>query len=62
MINVQCVLNVVWTRKVFEKRVVLCTALQVISKLYEDHGKVILTEKMKPDVIKFKKVLVKKKH
>jgi hypothetical protein len=41
---------------------VLCTALQAIIKMYEDHGKVMLTEKTKPDVIKFKKELVKKKH
>ncbi|KAI3661308.1 hypothetical protein MP638_005745 [Amoeboaphelidium occidentale] len=29
--------------------------------MYEVHGKVILTEKMKPNVIKLKKELVKKK-
>jgi hypothetical protein len=30
--------------------------------MYEVRGKVILTEKMRPDVIKLKKELAKKKH
>jgi len=40
----------------------ICTALKAISKTDEDHGEVILTEKMKPDVIKLKKELVNKKY